>query len=128
MKLNSFDAKDIVRIGTTKAARYEWQAGEIVEFIYNGTAWQIVDAGWATTTYYGFTKLATGATSTSESYAMTPKSLNNFALCCIAPFGVYDTKKNYAVGDYVRYDYRIYRCTSALASAAWSAASAHMEI
>lgn len=122
LNVNSLGAKNIRRNGTTNAARYEWLAGEVVDLVYDGTAWLIADGGVATTTYYGATKLATSAVSTSTALALTPASLNSLAQYMIAGVGVYSTSATYSVGDRVRYGYYIYECNTAITTAeAWNA-------
>lgn len=75
LNVNSTGAKTIRRVGSTSAGRYEWVAGEILEFVYDGTYWCIVDGGLATTTYYGATKLSAATDSTSKSLAATPSAV-----------------------------------------------------
>lgn len=121
LNINSTGAKDIYYNGTTVNARYMWVSGESVDFVYNGTQWAMVDGGLATTTYYGVTKLYTGAGSTSEKLALTPNSLYNLANRSIAPY--YSTSSTYAVGDKVRYGDYIYSCNTTISTAeAWTAA------
>ena len=43
LQVNSLTAANIVRNGTTEAARYEWQAGEVLDFLYDGTNFVIVE-------------------------------------------------------------------------------------
>lgn len=43
-------------LGTT-SAKYYWRTNEIVDFLYDGTAFRVVDAGYADTTYFGVVKL-----------------------------------------------------------------------
>jgi hypothetical protein len=112
LNINSTGAKNIYYNGTTTNARYMWVAGESVDFIYNGTQWATINGGLATTSYYGVTKLATGANSDSQAYALTPRSLYYFANYSIAPY--YSASKTYAVGDKVRYTYYIYECKTAI--------------
>lgn len=76
LQINSLTATNIVRLGTTAAARYEWQAGEVVDFVYDGTNFVIQDGAMATTTYYGQTILYSGTDSTSEDMAATAKAVN----------------------------------------------------
>lgn len=76
LQINSLTATNIVRMGTTAAARYEWQAGEVVDFVYDGSNFVIQDGAIATTTYYGQTVLYSGTDSTSESMAATAKAVN----------------------------------------------------
>lgn len=122
LNVNGLGAKNIKRIGTTNIARYEWQAGEVLDFVYDGSYWLLVDAGIATTTYYGVTKLATSATSTSTSTALTPASLNSLVLNMIANYPIFSSSETYEVGDRVRYGYNIYECKTAITTAgAWDA-------
>lgn len=114
LNVNSTGAIDVKSRGTTNAARYCWLAGEVVAFTYDGTNWLMEDAGVATTTYYGYTKLAANATSTSSTTALTPSSLNNLVLNMIEPYPVYSTLSTYEVGDRVRYSYEAYECNTAI--------------
>ena len=75
LNVNSTGAKNIKRVGTTNAARYEWLAGEVLQFVYDGTYWMLTDGGLATTTYYGVTKLSSSTSSTSTSLAATPSAV-----------------------------------------------------
>jgi len=123
MRINSTAAtlKNIKRYGTTNAARYEWYAGEVVGFIYDGTNYVVIDGRDATTTYYGITKLYTGAGSSTEAYALTPKALYAWANAAVCPY--YSTTSTYAVGAVVRYTNNIYVCNTAITTAeAWNAA------
>ena len=75
LTVNGANDYPIVRQGTTGAVRYTWQAGEAVQFVFTGSAWAIVDGGFATTTYYGATKLSSATNSTSTSVAATPSAV-----------------------------------------------------
>lgn len=75
LNVQSTGAKNVKRIGTTNAARYEWQAGEVLQFVYDGTYWMLTDGGIATTTYYGVTKLSSATNSTSTSLAATASAV-----------------------------------------------------
>ena len=75
LKVNSCTATNIVRYGSTAAARYEWRAGEVVEFVYDGTNFVML-GGLANTTYYGKTRLSYSLTSTSTSLAATANAVN----------------------------------------------------
>lgn len=122
LNVNSLGAKTIYRYGTTKAARYEWAAGEIVDFVYNGSGWVIVDSGVATTSYYGITKLTTSGTSTSADTSLTPAALNNYSQNLVTGLSVYSASATYAVGDRCRYGEYIYECNTAISTAeAWNA-------
>jgi len=125
MNINGLGAIAIQRLSGTNAARYEWSAGETVIFLYDGTHFLILNGGFATTTYYGRTKLYTGAGSNSAELALTPASLYNMANRTICPY--YSTSETYAVGDKVRYGDYIYECVTEITKAeAWTAA--HWEI
>jgi hypothetical protein len=81
------------------------------------------DAGIATTSYYGYTKLLTSAVSTNASSALTPASLNSLVQNMIADYPVYSTSSTYAVGDRVRASYQVWECITAITTAeAWTAA------
>lgn len=75
LNLNSLGAVNIVRNGTTAAAQYEWNAGEVLDFVYDGTNWVIADGAIATTTYFGLTKLNSSSTSSSTTEAATPSAV-----------------------------------------------------
>lgn len=116
-------AKNISRVGSTTTTRYYWSAGEVVDFVYDGTRFVMSRSGTATTTYFGLTKLATSAYSTSTSTALTPQSLNGLAQYMLSGVEPYSASATYAVGDRVRYGYYIYECNTAITTAeAWTAA------
>lgn len=123
LNVNGTGAKEIKSIGTTNAGRYYWQAGEVVDFTYDGTYWLMDNGGIASTTYYGRTKLQTSATSTSTTLALTPGTLNSLVQNMIEPYTVYSTSATYAVGDRVRYNYQAWECNTAITTAElWTAA------
>ena len=114
---------DIARVGTTETTRYYVSAGEAIDFVYDGTDYLMSRTGTATTTYYGLTKLATSAYSTSTSTALTPASLNSFAQYVATGLPAYSASATYAVGDRVRYGNYMYECNTAITTAeAWTAA------
>ena len=122
LRVNNGTEKGIVRNGTTAAAQYEWRAGEVVDFVYDGTNFVIVDGGTASTSYYGQTKLSSSGASTSETVALTPKALNSTVNGLISDDPVYSSSSTYAVGDVVRYSFKLWRCTTAITTAeSWDA-------
>lgn len=126
LNINGLGAHNIRRLGGTNATRYEWCSGETLTMIFDGSYFFIADGATATTTYYGVTKLYTGATSTSGVLASTPASLNSLALDMISGAPVYSTSSTYAVGDRVRYQYKTWQCTTAIPTKeAWNAAHWH---
>lgn len=123
MNVNSLGYKAIRRLTGTNAARYEWNEGETVIFLYNGTYFLIVNGGAATTTYYGRTKLVTNGSSTNTTTALTPASLNNFSQNMVSGYPLYSAESTYAVGDIVHYSYNTWKCNTAITTAeAWTAA------
>ena len=64
-------------MGTTASLAYMWYMGETVEFVYDGSYWQMVRGHAADTTYYGVTKL-TNTISNSTTMALTPKAVYDF--------------------------------------------------
>ena len=67
-----------VRIVTgTSGAQYHWQAGEVADFVYNGTYFMMVGRATATTTYYGPTKLSSSTSSTSTTLAATASAVKS---------------------------------------------------
>lgn len=78
LNLSSLGAKSIYRNGTTAAAQYEWQADEVLDFVYDGTGWIMLEGAVPTTTYYGGrVKLSSLTNSTSETLAATPKAVKD---------------------------------------------------
>lgn len=75
LNVNSLGAVNIRRLTGTNAGRYEWVAGQVISLLYNGTNFIIMDGGFASTTYYGKTKLCSATDSTSESLAATPAAV-----------------------------------------------------
>lgn len=71
LNVDGTGAKSIARVGTTLTTRYYWTAGEVVDFVYDGTNYVMSNKGTATTTYYGLVKLTTTATSASTSLVPT---------------------------------------------------------
>lgn len=43
LNLNSLGAKTIRRYANVDSARYEWEAGQVLDLVYNGTVWIIVN-------------------------------------------------------------------------------------
>ena len=123
LNINSLGYKAIRRVTGSNATRYQWQAGEVVAFIYNGTYMVLLNNGLATTTYYGLTRLNASCTSTSNALALTPASLNTYSERIVIGAAVYSAEATYAVGDIVRYDWYAYRCNTAITEPeAWTAA------
>lgn len=110
LNLNKLGAKSIRTTSGVSATRYEWYTGEVIDFVYDGSYWVMINGYKASTTYYGFTKLQTSGVSTSTAYALTPSSLNQFAKNMITGIDPYDETGTYAIGDRCRNDFNIYRC------------------
>lgn len=71
----------MLRIGTdvarpvTPTTSYFWSNNETVTFVFNNNIWYMVDAGVASTSYYGATKLSSSTSSNSTSLAATPSAV-----------------------------------------------------
>lgn len=68
-------AKAIKKYGNTAPNTYQWYAGAMVRFVYDGTYWIMEGGTTATTTYYGVTKLNSSTSSTSTTEAATPSAV-----------------------------------------------------
>lgn len=75
LNVNSTGAKPIVAYGTTAIQAYAWKAGQTVMAVYDGTSWVALVQSWATTTYYGITKLSSSTSSTSTTLAATASAV-----------------------------------------------------
>lgn len=75
LNVNSTGAKAIKKYGTAAPETYMWQAGAVVEFVYDGTNWTMVNGTTATTSYYGLAKLSSSVSSTSTTLAATPSAV-----------------------------------------------------
>lgn len=75
LNVDGTGAKSIMRVGTSAKARYYWLAGEVVDFVYDGTNFTMLEGGVATTTYYGITKLSSATNSTSTGLAATASAV-----------------------------------------------------
>lgn len=75
LNVNSTGAKPIVAYGTTVIQAYAWKAGQAVMVVYDGTSWVALVQSWATTTYYGITKLSSSTSSTSTTLAATASAV-----------------------------------------------------
>jgi hypothetical protein len=60
--------------GTTAVPARAWITNQVVDFEYDGSAWQML-IGKATTTYYGAVKLSSSTSSTSTALAATPSAV-----------------------------------------------------
>lgn len=75
LNVDGTGAHNVMRQGTTATVRYFYLAGEVVDFVYDGTNYIAVNEGIATTTYYGVTKLSSATNSTSAAMAATPAAV-----------------------------------------------------
>lgn len=79
MNVNGTGAKSIKKYGTTGSMRYMWYTGEVVDFVYDGSYWVMVDGGVATTTYYGATKLRS-TIANDDTTALTPGAVYDLGI------------------------------------------------
>lgn len=77
LNVDGTGAVNITRVGATATTRYYWTAGEVVDFVYDGSNYVMSNKGTATTSYYGLTKLSSSTSSTSTSLAATPKAVSD---------------------------------------------------
>lgn len=127
LNVNNTGEINVMRVGTTAAPRYWWNAGALMTFLYDGTNFVSIDGTISTTSYYGVVQLANSGGSTSTSTALVPAALNNACLYMINGAPIYSTSGTYAVGDYCRYTAssitKMYRCKTAITTGhAWNAA------
>lgn len=61
--------------GYTRVNREGWSNGEVIDFVYDGTRFLMVDGGLATTSHRGKTLLEDSTSSTSTTTAATPNSV-----------------------------------------------------
>ena len=102
LNVNGTGAYRIRKYGTTGAMGYAWFAGEVKQFLYDGSYWLLVDGGVATTSTYGKTKLSSSVSSDSTT-ALTPSAVND-----LIEYGTWTPSCNYIssptqkIGSYVK--------------------------
>lgn len=80
----TYNGKPTLKINNLAAATVNngfvnmWQAGETVNFVYDGANWLYIGSGVASTTKYGVTKL-TNAVINSSDTAITPAAVNEMS-------------------------------------------------
>ena len=79
MNVNGTGAKSIKKYGTTASMNGMWYMGEVVDFVYDGSYWVMVDGGVATTSYYGATKLQSTISNT-DTVALTPGAVYDLGI------------------------------------------------
>lgn len=77
LNVDGTGAVDVYRTSTDATSRYYWAAGAVVDFVYDGNHWVMVGKGYATTTYYGITKLSSSVSSTSTSLAASASAVKS---------------------------------------------------
>ena len=75
LNIDGTGAKDVKAYGTTNMNTNMWNAGEIVQFTYNGTNWILNQVSAATTSTYGITRLNNTVNNTSTNLAATANSV-----------------------------------------------------
>ena len=76
LKVDNTAATAIKTIGST-VNNYAWNADEVVDFVYDGTYFMMVEGGLASPTVYGITKLSSSTSSSSTSLAATPSAVKS---------------------------------------------------
>lgn len=80
----TYNGKPTLKINNLAAATVNngvvnmWQAGETVNFVYDGAYWLYIGSGVASTNKYGVTKLTNAVTSSSDT-AITPAAVNELS-------------------------------------------------
>ena len=80
----TYNGKPTLKINNLAAATVNngvvnmWQAGETVNFVYDGASWLYIGSGVASTNKYGVTKLTNAVTSSSDT-AITPAAVNELS-------------------------------------------------
>lgn len=76
LNINSLGTKSIGRYSGVNIGKYGWHANEIVDLVYDGTKFVLVDAGLADLYTFGVVRLMTAVNSSVEDgYAASPKSV-----------------------------------------------------
>ena len=77
LDVNNTGAAQILRLSSDATSYYAWRAGEVVEFVYDGTYWRMLDRVMANTSYYGLVRLSNSISSNANvGYAATPYAVN----------------------------------------------------
>ena len=71
LNVNSTGAIPVQDRTGVAGVRYMWTNGDVIQFIYNGSAWVCQGRGTANATYYGITKLSDSTSDSSSSLAAT---------------------------------------------------------
>lgn len=113
----------ISTLGSSATGTYNiWEAGEVVVFTYTGTYWVCWGRQTASLSGYGRTYLTESATADYNYTSLTPSSLNNYSQQMITGAPVFSTSSTYAVGDRVRYQFKLWECNTAITTpGAWNA-------
>lgn len=75
LNVNDTGAVAVTNAGEAGGMGALWKAGAVVEFVYDGTNWVMMDHVKATTSYPGIVALSNSTTSNSETAAATPKAV-----------------------------------------------------
>lgn len=75
LNVNSTGAKAIKKYGSTAPDTYQWAAGAVVQFVYDGSYWVMVGGTTATTTTAGVVKLSSSTSDSSTTKAATPNAV-----------------------------------------------------
>lgn len=75
LNVNDTGAVAVTNAGESGGMGALWKAGAVVEFVYDGTNWVMMDHVKATTSYPGIVALSNSTTSNSETAAATSKAV-----------------------------------------------------
>lgn len=76
----------------------EWQAGEYLDLLFNGSAWVIIGRSHANTSSYGVTKLS-NTISNDQTTALTPKAVYDAGFITLNDLPIYDGSVSGGVSD-----------------------------
>ena len=77
LNVNSLGAKDIYSSGSYPAVKGEWRANSVLDLVYDGTRWRIVNGTHAEGSIYGIVKLNAAVNSTATDEAATPSAVKS---------------------------------------------------
>lgn len=113
-KLNVNNTGDIaIKANYTSFA---WRAGEILDFIYDGTNWVIPNLRDADANHWGVVRLATSAASNGIGEGASAKMVSDNMTYIVTGADVYYNNHAYSIGDKVRCGSFLYECIVAIPS------------
>ena len=75
LNVNNTGTKSVYVNGNTTNSSYLWKSNDVVGFVYDGSAWRMLDSDKADTSYYGKVKIGSSYTSSSSDTVPTSNHL-----------------------------------------------------